>query len=158
MSTWAAIAQRAWIGADGRGGKHFDYSVSYRRSDVEGDDAADSATVTLGFRRLTSWGLDLGTRSTRYTNPHLEGWLNSLSASADLGSRSRLELYGGLRSESVLDDLVLDSWVPEDRHTWYGLNWDLFAGGHWMFTATAEKNQGQGEDNTQYYATVSYRF
>jgi hypothetical protein len=128
--------------------------VSFRRSDAGGDDTADSTTLTLGLLRLTSWGLDLRTRSTRYTNLRLEGWLHSLSASADLGSRSRLEAYGGVRDETVLED----AWVPEERHTWYGLNWDLFLHRHWMFTATAEKNQGQGEDNSQYYATVSYRF
>jgi hypothetical protein len=145
--------QGAWIGAEGRAGKHFDYGVSFRRSDAGGDDNADAATLTLGFRRLTAWGLDLRTRSTRYTNPHLEGWLNSLSVSSNLGTRCRLEAYGGLR-----DETVLDSWIPEERHTWYGLNWDFFAGRHWMFTATGEKNQGQSEDNTQFYGTVSYRF
>ena len=146
--------QGAWVGADGRFGKHFDYGVSYRRSDAGGDDTADSTTLILGLRRLTAWGLDLRARSTRYTNLHMEGWLHSLSASADLGTRSRLEAYGGVRDETVLEG----AWVPEERHTWYGLNWDLFLHRHWMFTATAEKNQGQEEDNTQYYATVSYRF
>jgi hypothetical protein len=143
----------AWISADGRAGKHFDYGVSYRHSDAGAGDSADSATVTLGFRRLTPWNLDLRTRSTRYTNPQLRGWLHSLSAGADLGSRSHLEVYGGARTEEVLNN-----WVPEERHAWVGLDWDLFLARHWMFTATAERNEGQEEDNDQIYATVSYRF
>jgi hypothetical protein len=143
----------AWLGADGRTGKHFDYGLSFRRSEAEDGDDADSATLRLGLRRLTRWSLDLRTRTTRYTNPHLEGWLNSLSASCSLGTGSRLELYGGVRDESVLD-----AWVPEDRHTWYGLGGDFFAGRHWMFTANVERNSGQSEDHDQFYATVAYRF
>ena len=143
----------SWIGADGRAGDHFDYGVSFRRAEADATDRADATTLTLGLRRLTAISLDLATRSTRYSNAQLEGWLHSLSISASLTARSRLEAYGGIRDETVLAALV-----PEENHTWYGLNWDLFAGRHWMFTATLERNQGQGEGNDQVYATMAYRF
>jgi len=142
-----------WFGADGRAGDHFNYGISFRRSDAGDDDTADAATILLGLRGLTSAGLNLSTRGTRYTNVQLEGWLVSLAASFNLTARSLLEAYGGVRRETVLG-----SWVPEENHEWYGLNWDLFAGRHWMFTTTLERNQGQAEDNDQVYATMSYRF
>jgi hypothetical protein len=142
-----------WSGADGRVFVWRAHDSRVRRAETDAADRADATTLTLGLRRLTAIGLDLATRSTRYTNAELEGWLHSLSVSANLSPRSRLEAYGGTRDETVLGSLV-----PEESHTWYGLNWDLFAGRHWMFTATLERNQGQGEGNDQVYATMGYRF
>jgi hypothetical protein len=48
---------------------------------------ADATTLTLGLRRLTTISLDLATRSTRYTNAQLEGWLHPLSIFASLTIR-----------------------------------------------------------------------
>ena len=54
-----------------------EFDDRYRRGSwIGADRRADATTLTLGLRRLTTISLDLSTRSTRYTNAQLEGWLH----------------------------------------------------------------------------------
>lgn len=142
-----------WAGFDGRVGRHFMYGLDGRRSDVEGEDKADSVTAFLGLSNVTHLGLDLRTRATRYTNDFVEGWLYSLSASTDISGWSQLELYGGVRDETVKTFVV-----PQGRWSWVGVDWDVNLAHHWFTTLSIERSQGQDEGVDQLYATVTYRF
>jgi hypothetical protein len=145
--------QGYWAGLDGRAGRHVVWGVDGRRSSGGAAGAADSYTGTVGLVQLTRLGLAARERSTRYQSNTAEGWLHSLSLSADLADWTRFEIHGGLRTETALA-----SFVPEGNLNWFGLEWDAYVGRRWLFSLTADRNRGAEEDNDQYYANVSWRF
>jgi hypothetical protein len=120
-----------------------------------GEMAGDSRSYTLTLRALLRSPLVLGlnTRSTRYTGPWVDGWLNSLGVSRRISARLDAELYGGIRSETRSLGLT-----TENRISWWGLNLDLSLARGWYLLLSAESTSGAGEDNNQAYASLSYRF
>lgn len=142
-----------WAGFDTRVFDRFGVGVDARRSDDGAGNNADSYTLRLRAFRLTSRDITASTRSTRYTNERLEGWLHSLSVSADLGARMRLGLNAGTRSETAKDMAIASG-----RLNWVGVDFDVLFSRHWMFLIDIEKNSGQSESNQQLFATLTYRF
>ena len=145
--------QGVWAGVDGRAGRHLQWGVDARSSSGGAAGSADSYTGMLGAVGLTRLGLGARVRSTRYESDVTEGWLHALSVSSDLASWTRLEIHGGLRTESPLDPAI-----PEGDLSWFGLDWEACFGRHWLLSLTADRNLGADEDNDQVYATVSWRF
>ncbi len=148
-----AYRQGYWAGLEGRVGRHVLWGADGRRSQGGTAGAADSYTGTLGVVGYTRFGLGARARSTSYRSESVEGWLHSLSLSADLADWTRLELHGGVRIENGAT-----LWVPEGNLNWFGVEWDAYAGRRWLISLTADRNRGAGEDNDQYYANVSWRF
>ena len=111
---------------------------------------ADSYSMTLGADPIVA-NLGLHSRSTRYTNDFLEGWLHSLSVSLPVGARVHLDLHGGVRNETNLQSAELDN----NLH-WLGLDLDM--GRQWYLLLSAEWSQGDLEAIDQYYLSLSYRF
>jgi hypothetical protein len=145
--------QGVWAGVEGKAGPHLRWGLDGRRSSGGAAGEADSYTGTLGIVRLTPLGLDARARSTRYESDAAEGWLHSLSVSADLATWTRLEIHGGRRTETPLNFAI-----PEGNLSWYGVDWQAYFGRRWLLTLTADRNRGAEEDNDQYYATASWRF
>jgi hypothetical protein len=143
----------SWIGADGKVGTHVSYGFEGRRSVGGVDGQAGSTTLRAGVHGLGRPAFAVQARSTRYTSDVVEGWLHSVSASADLTSWSRLEVHGGTRIETVRF-----SPIPSGRLSWYGLDWDAVLARRIVLTVSAEQNQGASEGTRQVYTTVSYRF
>jgi len=148
-----AFRQAVW------GGLAFQFARRYRlgfdaRSSTGGTvSGAQAYSGYLSADRLTSFGLSLRTRTTRYTNPVLTGWLNSLTVGFDPFSRMHLELNGGLRLEQ--DPLA----GPNNVQTsWFGADLDLTLARSWYLLVSATRESGQFDANDQIYAALTYRF
>lgn len=148
-----AFRQAAW------GGISFQFARRYRlgfdvRSSTGGTvGGAQAYSAYLGADRLTGFGLSVRTRTTRYTNPNLTGWLNSLTLGVDPFSRLHLELNGGLRIEQ--DPIASLSNV---RTTWFGADLDLGLGRSWYLLVSATRESGAFDANDQIYSALTYRF
>jgi hypothetical protein len=81
---------------------------------------ADSYTLSFGADRLTRFGVNVRTRTTRYINPVLRGWLQSAMVSVEPDSRIHLEVNGGVRAEQ---DPVADP--SSFTVTWVGADVDV---------------------------------
>jgi hypothetical protein len=148
-----AFRQAVW------GGMSFQFSRRYRlgfdaRSSTGGTvSGAQAYSAYLGADRLTSFGLSLRTRTTRYINPVLTGWLNSLTVGLDPFSRMHLELNGGLRLEQ--DPLA----GPNNVQTsWFGADLDLTLARSWYLLVSATRESGAFDANDQIYTALTYRF
>ncbi len=148
-----AYRQGYWAGAEGKAGGHLRWGLDGRRSSGGAAGDADSVTATLGALRLTRLGLDARVRSTRYGSDATRGWLHSASLSVDVASRARVEIHGGVRSESPRDPAI-----PDGNLSWMGAEWDVYVGRRWLLGLTADRTRGADEDNNQFYATASWRF
>ncbi len=113
----------------------------------------ESATLTTRLLRLTPWGLNLGTRHTRYTGPLSRGWMHVVTAGASLGRRHHAEIHAGRRSEDRFTG-------PETAAatTWYGADLDLGIAGGWYALLSVESTRGDIEKNDQIYTSLTYRF
>lgn len=148
-----AFRRGYWAGFEGNIGDHLSIAADGRQSDVSGGDSADSYSGFITLRRLTKLGLDARLRSTRYTNERVEGWLHSLSLSAQISEPLRLEVHGGTRN----DDTAAAS-SPDTSLQWYGFEADIQLSRHWFFMILADRNSGTFEENDQIFITQSYRF
>lgn len=146
--------QGIWGGVDLRLGGHFRAGLSARTSG-RGVDAggADSYTLVLGVDRMTRTALYIRSRSTRYINQRVEGWLHSVSTGLTLGRSWHAEVSGGIRDETNLTDPLLD-----DQITWYAMEIDLSLGRGWFMVTSAERSEGQNESIEQLYSSIAYRF
>jgi len=145
--------QGYWAGFDGKAGSHVRYGLEGRQSDGGGHGKADAYTVRAGVHGFGGRGFGAHLRSTRYTSDAVEGWLHTLSASADLTAWSRLELHAGTRSETALSTAI-----PTGRLNWYGIDWDSVFGRRFLLTISVESNRGAFESTNLFYTTLSYRF
>jgi len=141
VGTTVLLRQRFRIGFDAK---------TNRRDAV---DDADSYTATFGVYRLTRHRIDLRTRSSRYTSERVEGWLHSLEAGMDLGSRTHLSLRGGTRSEDNLMTVPASSTID-----WYGVDVDLTVGKSWYMIFSAERTDSELEESDQFFTSLLYRF
>lgn len=114
---------------------------------------SDTYTLTFGATRLGDGPLSLHSRSSRYTNDRLEGWLHAVDLGVELGRRTHLRLGGGVRDEDDLAALIFGN-----RLTWYGFDVDLALGRHWYLIFSAERTDGDLEEVDQLYSTLTYRF
>lgn len=142
-----------WAGVTCRFANHFSVGVDARSSTGGDIGGADSVTLNLSADRLSRVSLDVRTRSTRYTNENLDGWLNSLSVGVPIGDRWRIEATGGVRDETGVTDPALDRTL-----TWYGLDLDVSLGRHWFLWTSWEHSDGDLEAQDQAYMSVAYRF
>jgi hypothetical protein len=145
--------QGGWAGVNCRFLDHYSVGVDVRFSAGGDAGSADGYTLTLGADRLTRAMLGLHTRSTRYTNDRVEGWLHALSAGVAIGQRWYVEVQGGVRDETNLTTSLLDSTL-----TWYGLGVDVNLGRRWFASVSAETSSGGSEAADQIYSSVTYRF
>jgi hypothetical protein len=145
-----------WGGADLQFLRRFRAGVNYRGNSGGDAGSSSSATLTLGARDLFPFHLDIGTRSTRFTNDRMEGWLHSLNFYLPAGRRTQFSIYGGLRQDDSLTALSED--LASQTLVWYGAEMNLRFGRAWFFLISLERNSGDLEDFDQLYTMLSYRF
>ncbi len=143
----------AWAGATWRFADHYSIGVDGRTNTGGSTGGADGYTLRLGAVRLTPLGLDFRSRSTRYTNDTVEGWLHSLGIGLPLGSRWHIEVNGGVRDETNLIDPTLGGTL-----TWYGLDIDVNIARRWYAILSVETATGDMEATDQAFLSVSWRF
>jgi hypothetical protein len=148
-----AYRNGVWAGATVRIAERFRIGVDVRERGGGESGGVDGYTLVLGTERLTRLGLDFHSRSSRYTNASVEGWLHSLSMGIAPGHRVHVALTGGVRDEVNLVDPA-----STGRLNWYGLDFDLILGRRWLFMTLLERSQSDLEANTQIYSSISYRF
>jgi hypothetical protein len=88
-----------WAGVVARFARHFQASFDARTNHDSARGTANTFTLALAADRLTSLGVSVRTRSTRYTTPLRQGWLNSVSFGVEPFGRGSLQLSSGWRSE-----------------------------------------------------------
>lgn len=145
--------QGAWAGVSVQPTRRFRLGVDARSSSAGPAGHAESYTLSLGADRITTLGLSLRTRSTRYSNPQLTGWLNSAALSLEPGTRLRLQLNGGLRAEQ---DPAADP--PHTAVTWVGADIDVTLARAWYALASVTRQRGGMDGYDQVYAGLSVRF
>jgi hypothetical protein len=118
--------------------------------------AAGTATAYSGYASLdglTSRGISLRVRTTRYVNPTLSGWLHAVNVGFYPVSRLHLELNGGLRQE---ENPAADP--PDLRVTWVGADLDLNIARAWYLLVSASRERGELNAFDQFYGSLTYRF
>jgi len=145
QGTWAGV----WVRATPR----IRAGVDARSSSAGVAGHADSYTLSLGADRLTRLGLSLRTRTTRYTNPQLSGWLNSVALTFEPGTRLRFQVNGGLRAEH---DPAADP--AHTAVTWVGADIDVTLARAWYAMLSATRQRGGMDGYDQVYGGVSVRF
>jgi hypothetical protein len=143
----------AWIGATGRFAGHYEVGADARSSGGGAAGGADSQSLRFAASDLGPWRLRVTSRSTRYANDVLSGWLQSVGIGIAPGSRFGLELSGGVR----LEDRSFDP-DGERRLTWLAADADIGIGRHFYLLLSAERDRGTLEGSDQYYASLTYRF
>lgn len=114
---------------------------------------ATSYTATGSLNQVTTFGLGVSGRVTRYTNPTLDGWLYALRAGADVAGPLHLELNGGFRSET--EPLA----SPTSRSiSWFGIDLDLALGRSWYLLISGNRENGDPGRTDQYYTAITWRF
>jgi hypothetical protein len=146
----------AWAGATCRFLHHFTTGFDVRTSAGGSLGGANGYSVYLGAVNLSSLALDIQSRSTRYTNNTLDGWLHSLSFGIPVGSRFHVALSGGVRDETPA--LTTSTAATTTRLTWYGLDTDVALGRHLFTALSLEHSQGTFDASDQGYLTVAYRW
>jgi hypothetical protein len=148
-----AYRQGAWVGVWVQPSRRFRLGFDARSSGGGAAGQASSYTLSLGVDRLTGLGLTLRTRSTRYTNPQLSGWLQSGALAFEPGAWLRLQLNGGVRAErNPLADPVATS------VTWVGADADLTLARAWYVMLSATHQRGGADGNDQAFGGLSFRF
>ena len=131
------------------------YRVGFdaRTNRRDGPDDAETYSVTLGANRIGGSRVNAHTRSTRYTNDTLEGWLHVVDVGIAMGRRSYLRLEGGVRDETNLTDVV-----PDQSQQWFGVETELALGRQWYVLVALERTDGDLDQVDQLYARLTYRF
>ncbi len=145
--------QGAWAGVWVQPLRRFRVGLDARSSGGGPAGHADSYTFSLGGDRLAGLALGLRTRSTRYVNPQLSGWLNSAALSFEPGTRLRLQLNGGLRAER---NPTADP--PSTSVSWVGADVDVTVARAWYVMVSATRQRGGLDGYDQIYGGVSVRF
>jgi hypothetical protein len=161
-STAAAIFDEAfrrgvWAGFALSTPRHFRASADVRTNHDATTGTANTYTVALGVERLTSLGISLRSRSTRYTTGGAaaigprKGWLNSVSLGFEPFGRGSVALTSGWRSERDTSATTLDiRWLSADMDVSLGRS--LFA------IVSAYRETGGIEAHDLLYAGLSFRF
>jgi hypothetical protein len=142
-----------WTGASLKIRKRYRLGVDVRTNRREDAEDADSYTATFNANRIGGSKLDIHTRSTRYTNDRLEGWLHALDAGVHVTSRSYLRIGGGIRDESNVTGAV-----PGETLHWFGIDTEFGLGRHWYLLLSLERTTGDFAEVDQLYSSLTYRF
>lgn len=117
---------------------------------------ADAYTATTNVDRVSPLALSLRTRSTRYVNPRVTGWLHSAAIAAEPvwggGPQLRVELNGGQRVERSA--IVGGS----SRVSWMGVGLDVALRRAWFLMFSGTWQRGGVEAYNQVFGGVSFRF
>jgi hypothetical protein len=148
-----AYRQGAWAGVGVQVTRRFRLGLDARSSSGGPAGHADSYTLSFGAERLTRLGVNVRTRSTRYTNPVLSGWLHATTLSVEPGSWLHLELNGGLRAER---DPLADP--ANFSVTWVGADVDVTLARAWYAMVSATRQRGGVDGYDQVYGGLSFRF
>jgi hypothetical protein len=141
-----------WAGAAARLAGHFQVTVDARTNhdDTFGD--ANTYTLGLGADRLTSVGLSLRSRSTRYTTGPRQGWLNSVSLGLEPFGRGSIQLTSGWRTEHDT------STAPTLNVRWLSADIDVSLARSLFAILSAYRERGGIEAHDLVYTGLSYRF
>jgi hypothetical protein len=145
--------QGGWGGISFRMGRHAEAAADLRRSTGGPNGTADGYSVRVGLDRLTSADLEFNLRGTHYSNDLSDGWLYSLGSGFDAGSRTHVELAVGHLDETSNVESPLDR-----TSDWFDLDVDVMIARRWYLLMSGERYSGDGENNDQLYAVVSFRF
>jgi len=147
-----AFRQGGWVGLSATTGRLY-LGVDGRASGGGPTGRAASYTLSLGADRLTSWGLTLRTRSTRYTSVARSGWLQALSLGAQPLGRADVQVSGGLRTER---DSTLSAATSTTR--WVSIDCDMNVGRRWSVVVSAYRERGGIAAHDLLYAGMTLRF
>lgn len=143
--------QGVWGGVGLQPSRHFRLGADARSSSGDAAGRADAYTASFSIDRVTPLGLSLRTRSTRYLNPQLAGWLHSGTFTVEPRSLFRLELNGGRRSERSAGFGAVEV-------RWVGTGLDVTLGRAWYVMVSATWQRGGLEAQDQVYGGASFRF
>ncbi len=138
-----------WAGFAARFARHFQASFDARTNHDSSTGTANTLTLALGADRLTPLGVSLRTRSTRYTTPARQGWLNSVALGVEPFGRGSLQLTSGWRSEQGA--------TPTSIH-WLAADMDASLLRSLFVIVSAYRERGGIEGHDLLYAGVSFRF
>jgi hypothetical protein len=138
-----------WAGFTARFARHFQASFDARTNHDSSSGTANTFTLALGADRLTPLGVSLRTRSTRYTTPARQGWLNSVSLGVEPFGRGSLQLTSGWRSEQGVTPTSIN-WLAADADV--SLLRSVF------IIVSAYRERGGIEGHDLLYVGASFRF
>ncbi len=145
--------QGAWVGVWLQVTRPLRAGLEARSSSGGPAGHADAYTLLFGADRLTRFGVNVRTRTTRYVNPALRGWLQAATVSVEPDARIHLEVNGGVRAEE--DPLAVPSSVSV---TWVGADVDVTAARAWYVMISATEQRGGADGYDQVYGGLSFRF
>ena len=150
--------QGIWGGFSVRAARHFRSTFDVRTNRDSASGTANTYTLSMGVEQLTSLGLSIRSRSTRYTTgggattvgPR-KGWLNSVSIGIEPFGRGSVAVTSGWRSERDSTASTLNiRWMSADMD--FTLMRSLFA------IVSAYRETGGIEAHDLVYAGLNYRF
>jgi hypothetical protein len=148
--------QGLWGGVTLQPVAHLRIGVDARSNSGDPAGHADAYTATTNVDRVTPLALSVRTRSTRYLNPQVTGWLHSAALSVEptwaSGPQLRVELNGGRRVER---SAILGS---TSTMRWVGAGFDLALWRSWFLMFSGTWQRGGVEAYDQMFGGVSFRF
>lgn len=141
-----------WTGLTVRTPRHFRASFDVRTNHDATTGTANTYTLALAVERLTSLGIGLRTRSTRYTTGPRDGWLNSVSLGLEPWGRGSVALTSGWRTEH--DSTA----APALDIRWLSADMDVSLARSLFVILSAYRETGGLEAHDLVYAGLSYRF
>jgi hypothetical protein len=141
-----------WTGLTVRTPQHFRASFDVRTNHDATIGTANTYTLALAVERLTSLGIGLRTRSTRYTTGARDGWLNSVSLGLEPWGRGSVALTSGWRTEH--DSTA----APALDIRWLSADMDVSLMRSLFVILSAYRETGGLEAHDLLYAGLSYRF
>jgi hypothetical protein len=141
--------QGVWAGITQRFAKRYRLGVRVKRS--TGGTSGNTNTYTLNGS--VQWRVNLQGRTSRFDNDLLIGWIHSGSASVQVSPKMRLEIGGGLRTQTGKS-------VPTggDRLSWTNALADYSLGRQWYASLSFERSHEGDQANDQIFSMLSYRF
>jgi hypothetical protein len=144
-----AFRRGIWAGFAARFARHFQASFDARTNHDSASGTANTVTLALGADRLSPLGMSVRTRSTRYTTPARQGWLNSVSVGLEPFGRGSLQLTSGWRSERGATPTSI-RWLSADA--------DVSVLRSLFVIVSASRERGGIETHDLLYTGVSFRF
>jgi hypothetical protein len=141
-----------WTGLTVRTPRHFRASFDVRTNHDATTGTANTYTLALALERLTSLGIGLRTRSTRYTTGPRDGWLNSVSVGVEPWGRGSVAVTSGWRTEHD------SSAAPTLDIRWLSADMDVSLRRSLFVILSAYRETGGLEAHDLLYAGLSYRF
>ena len=129
---------------------HFQASFDARTSHDSTTGNANTFTLGLGADRLTPLGVSLRSRSSRFTTPNRQGWLNSVSLGLEPFGRGSVQLTSGWRSDKDSLTTTNTRWLSADMDVTLLRSLFLIVSGY--------RERGGTSGHDLLYAGVSFRF